>query len=101
MLYYLSVLLWLYLGIQIKRRILLYIGPVLRKMNEPSVQTNTMKNGPPDRTSTVKNGPAKRNIHNSRFREALEAHEDILEILSSLLANGASFKYFRLPNVEI
>ena len=63
--------------------------------------TSTEKNGPPDRTSTVKNRPAERNIHNSRSREALEAHEDILESLSSLLFNGASSKYFGLPNVDI
>ena len=69
--------------------------------NGPLVRTGTVKNGPPDRTSIVKNGPAERNIHNSRFSEALEAHEDILEILSSLLSNGASSKYFGLPSVEI
>jgi hypothetical protein len=64
-------------------------------------RTSTEKNGPPDRTSTVKNRPAERNIHNSRFREALEAHEDILESLSSLISNGGSSKYFGLSNVEI
>ena len=64
-------------------------------------RTNAVKNGPSDRTSTVKNRPAEMNIHNSRFLEALEAYEDILKILSSLVSNGISSKYFGLPNVEI
>ena len=65
----------------------------------PSDWTNTVKNRTSNETSTVKNGLAKRNIRNSQLREALEVHEDILEILSSLVFNGGSSKYFGLPNV--
>ena len=75
---------------------LLYIGPALRKTDNSSDHRKTT-----DRTSTVKNRPAEMNIHNSRFLEALEAYEDILKILSSLVSNGISSKYFGLPNVEI
>jgi phage FluMu protein Com len=64
-------------------------------------RTSTVKNRPSDQTSTVNNRSTKRNINNSRFLEALESHEDILERLSSLVSNDASSKYFGLPNVMI
>ena len=46
------------------------------------------------RTSRVKNGPVQRNLHNFLFTKAIKVHEDLLEILSSLLANESSGDQF-------
>jgi len=55
-----------------------------------------VKNGPVE----VKNGPVQRNLHNVSVTKAMKVHEDLLEILSSLLSNessGDQFGYSILP----
>jgi len=49
-----------------------------------------VKNGP----VKVKNGPVQRNLHNFLITKAMKAHEDLLEILSSLLSNESSGDQF-------
>ena len=48
--------------------------------------TRRFKNGPME----DKNGPVQRNLHNVLLTKAMKAHEDLLEILSSLLYNDSS-----------
>jgi hypothetical protein len=60
-----------------------------------------MDNRTQEKVTQMADWTPERNIHNSRFHEALEAHENILKSLSSLISNGASSKYFELSNVEI
>jgi len=45
-----------------------------------------VKNGPVE----VQNGPVQRNLHNFLITKAMNAHEDLLESLSSLLTNESS-----------
>jgi len=65
---------------------------------------NTVQNGPverrADQTSAVQNGPVERKDHNFHFRDAMKAHEHLMEILTSLLSNessGDQFGYTILP----
>ena len=59
---------------------------------------NTVQNGPverrADRTSAVQNGPVERKDHNFHFRDAMKAHEHLLESSSSLLSNESSGDQF-------
>jgi len=56
-----------------------------------------VKNGPVE----VKNGPVQRNLHNLLLTKAMKAHEDLLEILSSLLSNASSLISFGRHNKEL
>jgi len=49
-----------------------------------------VKNGPVE----VKNGPVQRNLHNFSVTKTMKVHEDMLEILSSLLSNESSGDLF-------
>ena len=59
---------------------------------------NTVQNGlverRADRTSAVQNGPVERKGHNFPFRDAMNAHEHLLESSSSLLSNATSTDLF-------
>jgi len=59
---------------------------------------NTVQNGPverrADRTSTVQNRPVERKDHNFHFRDAMKAHEHLLESSSSLLSNTTGADQF-------
>jgi len=56
-----------------------------------------VKNGPME----VKNGPVQGNLHNLLITKAMKAHEDLLEILSSLLSNASSLISFGRRNQEL
>ena len=59
-------------------------------------RTTRVKNGQME----VKNGPVQNNLHNFLLTKAMKVHEDLLEILSSLLSNkssGDQFGYSILP----
>ena len=58
--------------------------------------TRRIKNG----TVEVKNGPVQKNLHKFVLTKAMKAHEDLMEILLSLLYNessGDQFGYCILP----
>jgi len=56
-----------------------------------------IKNGPVE----VKNGPVQINLRNLLLTKAMKAHEDLLEILSSLLSNASSLISFGRCNQEL
>jgi len=68
----------------------------LELKNGPVQVLEKVKNGPVE----VKNGLVERNLHNVLQTKAIKVHEDLLEILSSLLSNasiGHKFGYSILP----
>jgi len=58
--------------------------------NGPVQVPEEVKNGPME----VENGPVQRNLHNFLVTKAMKVHEDLLEILSSLLSNESSGNQF-------
>ena len=96
--YYLSVLPLLYLGIWKKRRMnqTLKNGPG-QVLEDTTKWTRESKNG----LVEVRNGPVQRNLHNILLTKAMKAHEDLLESLSSLLSNISSLISFGRRNQEL
>ena len=66
---------------------------VLRYIEEEKDEPD-LKNGPVQVPVDVKNGPVQRNLHNFLVTKAMKVHEDLLEILSSLLSNESSGNQF-------
>ena len=59
---------------------------------------STVQNGPVERRanriSAVQNGPVERKDHNFHFRDAMKAHEHLLESSSSLRSNATGADLF-------
>jgi len=74
--------------------------PEERTSASPRIHYKTdqrVKNGPVE----VKNGPVQRNLHNLLLTNAMKAHENLLESLSSRLSNASSLISFGRRNQEL